>query len=354
MAQARDDHLQRAVLDAGREDGRHRAARDHGARARRYRLRPARALPDRHEEGARADRRGARRLLDLLGDHPAPRRRRRLHRGPRHDAVARPSCTRKARQKSAKAGVPFPSFDEFWEAGIAEARARTASRSCSPASAPIPTANPLKTPSGKIEIFSEKIASFGYDDCPGHAVWLEPIEWLGSKKAERYPLHMLSDQPTDKLHSQLDHSPHAKATKVKGRQPITMHPEDAAARGIADGDLRARVQRPRRLPRRRARQRPHPPRRRAPVDRRLVRPGDCRARTRRSRSTAIPTRSRSTSAPPSSARAASPRPAWSRSSASTARHPRSPPTASPTSARPPSSVTDHPSAAHGPKERDPA
>ena len=100
-----------------------------------------------------------------------------------------------------------------------------------------PAAHPLKTPSGKIEIFSEKIASFGYDDCPGHAVWLEPIEWLGSKTAERYPLHMLSDQPTDKLHSQLDHSPHARATKIKGRQPVTLHPDDAAARGIADGDL---------------------------------------------------------------------------------------------------------------------
>ncbi|TAJ15906.1 MAG: Asp-tRNA(Asn)/Glu-tRNA(Gln) amidotransferase GatCAB subunit C, partial [Dehalococcoidia bacterium] len=100
-----------------------------------------------------------------------------------------------------------------------------------------PQANKLKTPSGKIEIYSEKIASFGYDDCPPHAVWLEPIEWLGSKTAGRYPLHMLSDQPADKLHSQLDHSPHARATKIKGRQPITLHPDDATARGIAAGDL---------------------------------------------------------------------------------------------------------------------
>ena len=29
---------------------------------------------------------------------------------------------------------------------------------------------------GKIEIYSERVASFGYDDCPPHAVWLEPIE----------------------------------------------------------------------------------------------------------------------------------------------------------------------------------
>jgi biotin/methionine sulfoxide reductase len=48
---------------------------------------------------------------------------------------------------------------------------------------------------------------------------------------------MSSDQPADKLHSQLDHSPHARATKIKGRQPVTMHPDDAAARGIAGGDL---------------------------------------------------------------------------------------------------------------------
>ena len=58
-----------------------------------------------------------------------------------------------------------------------------------------PAGHPLKTPSGRIEIYSERIASFGYDDCPGHATWLEPIEWLGRKTAERYPLHMLSDQP---------------------------------------------------------------------------------------------------------------------------------------------------------------
>jgi len=141
------------------------------------------------------------------------------------------------RQKSARMGVPLPSFEEFWEAGITKVPGENTDPVMLAKFRADPAANPLKTPSGKIEIFSEKIASFGYDDCPGHATWMEPIEWLGSSKAERYPLHMLSDQPADKLHSQLDHSPHAKATKVKGRQPVTMHPEDAAARGIAEGDL---------------------------------------------------------------------------------------------------------------------
>ena len=142
-----------------------------------------------------------------------------------------------SRAKSADAGVTIPAFDEFWQAGMAEAEGKTREPVLLAAFRADPDKHPLKTPSGKIEIFSEKIASFGYDDCPGHATWLEPIEWLGSKTAERYPLHMLSDQPTDKLHSQLDHSPHAKATKVKGRQPITLHPDDAKARGLTDGDL---------------------------------------------------------------------------------------------------------------------
>ena len=142
-----------------------------------------------------------------------------------------------SREKSAKAGVSIPPFEEFWQAGIAEAKGEDRDPVMLARFRDDPARHPLKTPSGKIEIFSETIASFGYDDCPGHATWLEPIEWLGSATAKRYPLHMLSDQPTDKLHSQLDHSPHARATKVKGRQPVTMHPDDAAARGIADGDL---------------------------------------------------------------------------------------------------------------------
>ncbi|MFO1081848.1 MAG: molybdopterin-dependent oxidoreductase [Reyranellaceae bacterium] len=142
-----------------------------------------------------------------------------------------------ARTKSEAAGVSLPPFERFWADGLAEARGANRKPVMLADFRADPEKHPLKTPSGRIEIFSEKIASFGYDDCPGHATWLEPAEWLGGRSAARHPLHMLSDQPTDKLHSQLDHSPHAHATKIKGRQPITLHPEDAAARGIADGDL---------------------------------------------------------------------------------------------------------------------
>ena len=92
----------------------------------------------------------------------------------------------------------------------------------------------LRTPSGKIEIFSETIDGFGYDDCPGHPVWLPPTEWLGAATTKA-PLHLVSPQPGDKLHSQLESA----LADEPGRRPValTLNPEDAAARGITDGDL---------------------------------------------------------------------------------------------------------------------
>jgi biotin/methionine sulfoxide reductase len=100
-----------------------------------------------------------------------------------------------------------------------------------------PKAHPLGTPSGKIEIYSSTIASFGYDDCPGHPTWLEPSEWLGSKLAERHPLHLISNQPGPRLHGQLDPSPLSMAQKVHGREPLWINPGDAEHRGIRDGDI---------------------------------------------------------------------------------------------------------------------
>jgi len=92
----------------------------------------------------------------------------------------------------------------------------------------------LKTPSGKIEIFSQTIESFGYDDCPGHPVWLPPQEWLGNATVAS-PLHLVSPQPGDKLHSQLESA----LADVVGARPvaIVIHPNNASERGIRSGDL---------------------------------------------------------------------------------------------------------------------
>lgn len=97
-----------------------------------------------------------------------------------------------------------------------------------------PDRAPLSTPSGRIEIFSETIDSFGYDDCPGHPVWMPPSEWPGAATQET-PLHMVSPQPGDKLHSQLE----AALADEPGARPmqLVIHPNDADPRGIKDGML---------------------------------------------------------------------------------------------------------------------
>jgi biotin/methionine sulfoxide reductase len=100
-----------------------------------------------------------------------------------------------------------------------------------------PNRNKLSTPSGRIEIFSEKIAGFGYDDCLGHPAWLEPVEWLGSPIAKEFPLHLITTQPSARLHGQMDMGRVSQATKIAGREPIRINRDDAAARGISDGDI---------------------------------------------------------------------------------------------------------------------
>jgi biotin/methionine sulfoxide reductase len=82
-------------------------------------------------------------------------------------------------------------------------------------------------------VFSATIAGFGYADCPGHPTWLPPCEVPDG----RHSLRLVANQPATRLHSQLDFGGHSAAGKHRGREVASLHPDDAAARGIADGDI---------------------------------------------------------------------------------------------------------------------
>ena len=141
------------------------------------------------------------------------------------------------RQACAERGIETPHFDEFWAKGHVEIVPPETEYTQFVDFARDPAEHPLNTPSGKVEIYSETIASFGYEEAPGHPVWRAPREYLGAELAERYPLHLLSFQPATRLHGQLDPGRVAAASKIAGREPIHMHPDDAASRGLRDGDL---------------------------------------------------------------------------------------------------------------------
>ena len=131
----------------------------------------------------------------------------------------------------------LPPFDEFWQAGELELPRGPQHFTLFEQFRADPAAAPLRTPSGKIELYSPTVAGFGYDDCPGHPVWLEPEEWHGSAVAARFPLILIANQPSTRLHSQLDVGAVSRAAKVAGREALRLNPADAASRGIADGDV---------------------------------------------------------------------------------------------------------------------
>ena len=60
---------------------------------------------------------------------------------------------------------------------------------------------------------------------------------MGAPRAADYPLALVANNPATRLHSQLDSGPYSQASKVAGREPVRLHPDDAAARGIVDGDV---------------------------------------------------------------------------------------------------------------------
>jgi len=130
-------------------------------------------------------------------------------------------------------GLEGPDFDSFWQQGELELPTEPHEGGPLVDFRADPAAAPLRTPSGKIEIFSSEIAGFGYADCPGHPAWLPPTE----APAAGAPLWLVANQPATRLHSQLDFGEVSQSGKLRGREPVRMHPQDAAARGIASGDV---------------------------------------------------------------------------------------------------------------------
>jgi len=130
-------------------------------------------------------------------------------------------------------GGVVPEFDEFWAQGGIELPFPGDNRTMFEEYRSDPQQHALKTPSGRIELASEVVSGFGYDDCPGHPTWFEPED----PNPADFPLHLIANQPSTRLHGQLDVGAASLDSKVCGREPILINPADATARGIIDGDV---------------------------------------------------------------------------------------------------------------------
>jgi biotin/methionine sulfoxide reductase len=142
-------------------------------------------------------------------------------------------------QRAAQANIDLPDFEAFWNGGVLNIDPSAVSEKMFTLEKfrADPDQYPLPTPSGKVEIFSETIASFGLKDCLGHPAWFEKQEFIGSGRSKTYPLALNSNQPVTRLHSQYDFGETSREAKISGREAIRIHPQDADFRNIADGDI---------------------------------------------------------------------------------------------------------------------
>lgn len=136
----------------------------------------------------------------------------------------------------ARKGIDWPEFEAFWQRGYVEVPERNDPYIFMDAFRADPQASPVQTASGKIELFCQTIADYQLEDMAGHPEWREPQEWLGAELSKTYPLHMISVQPADRLHSQLDATASVQRNKTAGHETLYMHPQDATPRDIRNGD----------------------------------------------------------------------------------------------------------------------
>ncbi len=106
-----------------------------------------------------------------------------------------------------------------------------------------PDTNRLPTPSGKIEIYSQRVADFfgeAHPQAPTVPMYLPSPEHTDTTCRTRYPLRLLSPHPKLARHSQwrnLSWERDELSMRIKGYNPVRMNPLDAAARGIQTGDI---------------------------------------------------------------------------------------------------------------------
>lgn len=96
-----------------------------------------------------------------------------------------------------------------------------------------PENNPFNTPSGKIEIFSQRAADLNNPLCPPIPKYIPTWENRDDPLIEKYPLQLLSPHPRVRAHSTLQN-----VDWLEEAEPnvVWINPVDAEPRGIRDGD----------------------------------------------------------------------------------------------------------------------
>ena len=98
-----------------------------------------------------------------------------------------------------------------------------------------PKKHPFKTPSGKIEIYSQALRDLGNEiEIPAIPKYVPCVEGPSDPLRKQYPLQLIGWHTKRRTHSIHDNNP---LMEEADPQVLWIHPEDAKKRGIRDGDL---------------------------------------------------------------------------------------------------------------------
>ncbi|MBE3580223.1 MAG: molybdopterin-dependent oxidoreductase [Thermoanaerobacteraceae bacterium] len=136
-------------------------------------------------------------------------------------------------EETRKANPDFPTFEEFRRRGIYKVVPK---EPIIPYKKQIedPVNNPFKTPSGKIEIFSPRLWAMNKPkEIPAIPKYVPAWEGPEDPLREKYPLQCIGPHYKRRVHSTFDNVPWMEEA---ARQELWINPEDAAKRGIKNGD----------------------------------------------------------------------------------------------------------------------
>ncbi len=96
-----------------------------------------------------------------------------------------------------------------------------------------PEHHPFRTPSGKIEVFSKTLYDMHLEDVPAVTRYISCPEGPDDPLQKEFPLQLIGWHTRRRTHSMHDNNEWQDEVEKPG---LWIHPQDAAARGIADGD----------------------------------------------------------------------------------------------------------------------
>ena len=144
-------------------------------------------------------------------------------------------------QQSCENDALLPSFEEFRKMGIIKRQDPAGHFIAHKAFRENPVANPMNTPSGKIEIYSERLATVAKtwglpegDVISPLPIHVSTFEGSDDPLREKYPLQLIGFHYKARCHSTYGNVDVLKAAAL---QEMWINPIDAAERGISNGDM---------------------------------------------------------------------------------------------------------------------